>query len=101
MIQHMVMFQFRETLNDETWSMVEQGASKLSKEIPGILGMQMGRDFSGRGRGFNVGLTVQFVNREALAAYGPHPAHQSYVEHLRQLGMEDLIVIDFETEGNV
>ncbi|WP_132003816.1 Dabb family protein [Mesobacillus foraminis] len=50
--------------------------------IPGIVDLLQGINFSERSKGYEVGLTVRFEDRDALANYGRHPRHQEIVSYL-------------------
>lgn len=68
----------------------------LKDEIHGIEDLKAGLNFSGRSNGFEVGLTVTLSSKEALEEYGPHPKHQEVVSFLKEIGLEELIAVDFE-----
>ncbi len=68
----------------------------LAGEIPGIMDLQCGRNFSpARAHGYDIGLRVRFPGKSELAAYGPHPAHQRVLERIGQL-CADVLAVDFE-----
>ncbi|KKB33462.1 Dabb family protein [Bacillus thermotolerans] len=96
MIEHIVLIKFS---NEPTKAQVDElieRTLRLKKAIPGIIDIQQGRNFSSRSKGYEVGLTVRFTDRAALANYDPHPEHQKIVSYLREIGLADLIVVDFE-----
>lgn len=68
----------------------------LKNHIPGIVDIQQGRNFSNRSKGYELGLTVRFDSREALERYEPHPKHQEIIAYLKETGLEDIIVVDFD-----
>jgi antibiotic biosynthesis monooxygenase (ABM) superfamily enzyme len=68
----------------------------LRERVPGILSLEAGRNISpDRARGFAIGLHVRFPDRQALAAYGPHPEHQRVVQRIQEL-CDEVLVVDFE-----
>ncbi len=72
------------------------GLRGLRQKVPGILDLSCGWNFSpGRDHGFHLGVRVRFTDRDALAAYGPHPEHQAVLARLREV-CEDILAIDFE-----
>lgn len=95
MIEHMVMFKF----SGQTTSAQKDEAIRLARElkhIPGVTEVHCNHNFSDRSKGYDVGLVVQAESKAALEAYGPHPLHQALVKHLKESGLEDIIVLDFE-----
>ncbi|MBN8209195.1 Dabb family protein [Bacillus sp. NTK071] len=96
MIEHVVLFKFT---NETTKEQKEEGMKRLIQvkdKIPGIVDIQAGNNFSDRSQGFESGLTVRFESRDALEAYGPHPAHQEVVAYLKEIGMTEVLALDFE-----
>ncbi|WP_226659540.1 Dabb family protein [Pseudalkalibacillus hwajinpoensis] len=96
MIEHVVLFKFSD---ETTLEQKEEGMRRLLEvkdKIPGIVDIQAGNNFSDRSQGFESGLTVRFESKEALEAYGPHPAHQEVVGYLKEIGMSDVLALDFE-----
>lgn len=98
MVEHMVLLKFAEDTSADTRFEVRRRLLALQEQLPGIVEMQAGENFSKRGKGFQIGLLVRFESREALAAYGPHPLHQSVYQYMESVGLEDIIAVDFEHE---
>jgi len=96
LVEHIVIFKFNETTTAEQQTEAIQKLKGLKNEISGILDIQAGLNFSDRSQGFEVGLTVRFEDKQALEAYGPHEKHQEAVSFLREIGLSDIIVVDFE-----
>jgi len=98
MVEHVVLFKVTAEATEEQQErlIVELGA--LKEKIPGIVDLSVGRNFSDRNQGFEVGLVVRFVDRAALDAYGPHPAHQACVQQFVAPIKQDVIVVDYEIE---
>jgi heme-degrading monooxygenase HmoA len=99
LVEHIVLIKFRPEVTETEKAEIVSRLKSLKSVIPGILDIQAGRNFSTRNQGFEVGLTVRFENREALEAYGPHPRHQEVVKRMQELGVENLIAVDFELES--
>jgi hypothetical protein len=96
MVEHLVLFK---TTPDATEQQKERMVSELEalkSRIPGIVDLTVGRNFSERSQGFDIGLVVRFVDREALEAYLPHPEHRGCVDQFVAPIKEDVIVIDYE-----
>ncbi len=95
-VEHIVIFKFNETTSVEQQTEAIQKLKNLKNEISGIVDIQAGLNFSDRSQGFQVGLTVRFEDKQALEAYGPHEKHQEAVSYLKEIGLSDIVVIDFE-----
>ncbi|WP_338472451.1 Dabb family protein [Niallia sp. XMNu-256] len=96
MIEHIVLIKFKNQLSDEQLNGLIERTMALKDFIPGIIDIQQGRDFSNRSKGYEIGLTVRFENQIALENYDSHPKHIEIKQHLQELGVEDIIVVDFK-----
>jgi hypothetical protein len=96
MIEHIVLLKFSSETTMEQKEELITRTSSLKKVIPGIVDIQQGFNFSTRSQGFDMGLTVRFVDRVSLENYGPHPKHREIVAYLNEIGLEDSIFVDFE-----
>jgi hypothetical protein len=96
MVEHIVLIKFSpKTTNEQKEELINR-TLQLKNMIPGILDIQQGLNFSNRSEGYEVGLTVRFKDRASLENYGPHPAHQEIVSYLKEIGLEDSIIVDFD-----
>lgn len=95
-VEHIVIFKFNETTSVEQQTEAIEKLKNLKNEISGIVDIQAGLNFSDRSQGFQVGLTVRFEDKQALEAYGPHEKHQEAVSYLKEIGLSDIVVVDFE-----
>ncbi len=96
MIEHLVLMQFKDELTDVQLDGLIHRTVSLKDYIPGILDIQLGRNFSNRSKGYEIALTARFTDRAALESYLPHPKHQELISHLKELEIKDTIVVDFE-----
>lgn len=96
MVEHIVLIKFSKETTEAQKAELIRRTLELKDVIPGIVDLQQGRNFSDRNKGYEVGLTVRFEDKTALENYGPHPKHQEIVSYLKEIGLEDTIVIDFE-----
>ncbi len=96
MVEHIVLIKFSKETTEAQKDELIRRTLELKDVIPGIVDLQQGRNFSDRNKGYEVGLTVRFEDKAALENYGPHPKHQEIVSYLKEIGLEDTIVIDFE-----
>jgi hypothetical protein len=98
MVEHIVLIKFSSKTTNEQKEELIRRTLRLKDIIPGILDIQQGMNFSHRSQGYEVGLTVRFEDRTSLENYGPHPAHQEIVHYLKEIGVEDSIIVDFEIQ---
>jgi hypothetical protein len=96
MVEHLVLFKVRAGTDTSSVSSMVAGLKGLKAQIPGIVDLTVGTNFSDRSKGFTHGLVVRFQDRAALDAYLPNPAHREAVERLIRPITEDVIVIDYE-----
>ena len=96
MVEHIVLFKWKEEAAPGDIDKAVQGLKSLKNEITGIIDLSVGENFSARAQGFQCGLVVRFVDRAALDLYGPHPAHQAVVQNLINPIRADLIAVDYE-----
>ena len=96
MVEHIVLLKFSQVTTIEQKVEAIRMTLALKEVIPGIVDIQQGENFSKRSKGFEVGLTVRFEDRTCFENYGPHPAHQRVFSYLKEIGLEDIIVVDFE-----
>lgn len=99
MIKHIVLLKENENVTDEKRKILYNQLKDLS-QIPGAENVHFGQNFSKLSNGYEIGLTVDFQNKEALKAYNKHPIHLEVVKTLQELKLE-LAVIDYETTDQV
>ncbi len=96
MIEHLVWFKLKESVTEEQKQQMLDALRALRGQIEGIEHLACGVDFSGRSKGYEIGLAVRFSSRAALEEYGPHPAHKAFGEGFSPL-WDDVMALDFET----
>jgi hypothetical protein len=96
MVEHIVLIKFRPEVTEAQKKEVAQRLMALQHEIPVIQDIRSGLNFSDRSQGFELGLTVRFEKKEDLAVYGPHPKHQEVVKYMQEVGVENILALDFE-----
>jgi hypothetical protein len=95
-VEHLVLLRLKPGVTPEEVDGLLAAIRGLPARVPGILGLQCGRNFSpDRAQGYDLGIHVRFARREDLAAYGPHPEHQKVVARIQDL-CAGLIAVDFE-----
>ncbi len=95
MIYHLVWFQLREDISSEDKDFLKSQLNGLKQDIPQIVQLSCGEDFSGRSRGFEWGLLVQFASKEDGQIYDKHPEHQAFIARCKHL-WRDVQALDFE-----
>jgi hypothetical protein len=98
MVEHVVLIKFSSNTTKEQKNELINKTYALKGIIPGIVDLQQGHNFSNRNKGYDMGLTVRFENRDALEKYMPHPKHQEVLAFLKEIGLEDLIIVDFDVK---
>ena len=95
-LKHIVLYKFKDSLTQEQVDEVIKTFNALPSKIPGILGYEAGTNVSNEGK--SEGLTHSFVltfkNMEDLDAYIAHPAHQAYVDIVKNR-REKVVVFDY------
>jgi hypothetical protein len=96
MIQHNVFFKWKPSMSAADELVAIAALSALKDQIPGIVSLSIGKQNSpeGLGKGYHVGLSVQFINQAARDTYLDHPAHTAAVA-LFKPALEDVIVLDY------
>jgi hypothetical protein len=95
-VEHLVLIKYKaDTTMQQKYQLLD-GLRSLKGKIDGIVELTVGENFSERAQGFQIGVLVRFRDRDALEAYGPHPAHQEVVQRDLLPIREDIIVVDFE-----
>ena len=95
MIKHIVMFKLKER-NDENIAKVVNSLKTLEGNIDFLRSVEVGVNFTESERSYDIVLTTEFDDRNALNAYGPHPQHLPVVEIVRSL-CSSSVVVDYET----
>ncbi|RAW18402.1 Dabb family protein [Paenibacillus taichungensis] len=97
MYEHLVVFKLIDTITPVKQQELVAQLLALQEQIPGIVDLTAGINVTEETdhiQGFTLGLRVTFEDQEALRAYGPHPAHQSFVASLNEW-VENVIVVDY------
>jgi len=95
-VVHIVLFRWTEAATAEAVTRVMEALRGLRGQIPGILDLACGENFSSRAQGYTHGLVVRFTDQAALEAYGPHPVHRRVVEELIRPIAAETLAMDFE-----
>lgn len=74
MIRHVVLWRLKSAGGD-VFHTVRAALERQQGKIPGLLRVEVGRNFAVSRRAVDLALVCDFESREALAAYHRHPAH--------------------------
>lgn len=99
MYEHLVFFKFNDSLTPEKELELLEKLKAFKGVIPGIVQLTAGINVTEekeRIQGYTLGLRVTFEDKDALNEYGPHPAHQDFVQSLDGI-IEDVIVVDYSS----
>jgi len=96
MIRHVLLLQQRPDATTSEIDACRDALAGLVGPIAGLVNCHWGQNVAPEERraGFTHGFTMDFVDRESLAAYGPHPQHQLAVAKIRAT-FERIVVFDF------
>jgi hypothetical protein len=95
-LRHIVMYKFKDDLPQAKIDEVVAAFNKLPSQIEQIIGYEAGTNVSreGKSEGFTHAFVVTFANEADLDTYIKHPAHQAYVNVVKDR-REKVIVFDF------
>jgi len=94
-IQHLVLLDLDAGLAEAEGAELFRKMAGLLKQVPGVLDVKGGRNFTSRAPNVTHGLIVTMKDREALAGYGPHPKHVEAQGMLKPY-VKNISVVDFE-----
>jgi hypothetical protein len=75
MVVHIVMFKFRDREDSETIKRAKKMLLNLQETVPSLRKMEVGLDFNGGDRAYDLSLYSTFDDREGLNEYAVHPEH--------------------------
>ena len=96
MIKHIVMFKLAEK-NQKNLDDAVVSLNSLRGNIETLRSIEIGTDFLGSERSYDIVLTAIFDNSEALKNYAGHTNHLPVVDKMRSL-CSSSIVVDYEIE---
>jgi len=99
LLRHVVLFKFKEDADSAGIRAVEKAFSDLPNKIPQIYSYEWGVNNSPEGldKGFTHCFFVTFKSEEDRAVYLPHPDHLAFVEVLKPV-LDDVLVLDYWTK---
>jgi len=94
MIRHVVLWRLKPAAA-ERFELIAAALRAQHGRIPGLLRVEVGRNFAGSRRAVDFALVCDFESRDALAAYHKHAAHmetRSIVDPL----VDEHWIVDYE-----
>ena len=100
-LRHIVLFAFKPETTAAEVKAVEEGFASLPGKIPEIIGFEWGHDVSveGKAAGFTHCFVVTFADEAGRDVYLPHPAHQAFVELVKQHRVQGLVFDYWAEQG--
>ena len=95
MIVHIVMFKFRTENKKENIMQVAKELNALVEKIEELKSIEVGVDFNGSERAFDLSLYSTFDSKDALGCYANHPEHLKVVALIKEVTSESKVV-DYE-----
>ena len=96
MVKHIVAWRLKDSAlgNDKATNarLVRDKLQALRGQIPGLLHIDVGLDFSATENSSDVVLLAEFATRQDLAAYQSHPAHKAVGTFVREVVSERRLV---------
>jgi hypothetical protein len=95
-LRHIVMYKFKDNVTPAQLQEVIDAFAGLPKKVNTIIGFEHGTNVSreGKSEGFTHVFVVTFRNETDLADYLVHPAHEAYVQVVRDR-RDKVIVFDY------
>ena len=93
-IEHIVLLEKKDGATNEQTQAALAGIKSLKEKITGVLEVKVSENITDRAP-YSHGAIITMQDREALAGYGPHPAHQEVLQLLQPVAA-NLIVVDIE-----
>ncbi|MGB0560698.1 MAG: Dabb family protein [Spirulinaceae cyanobacterium] len=98
MIEHIVLFKWQPTAPPTAIAAAMTALGRMPGQMPVIVALSCGENFSDRAQGFTHGLVVRLADRDALAQYQAHPVHQAIVQSQIKPIVADVLALDYEFE---
>lgn len=97
MIRHVLLLQPRSGTTPASIEAARSSLAGLVGVIHGLLDFHWGENFAPGERqdGYAFGFSMDFLDRQALVAYGPHPEHKNAAAKVRE-AFDRIAVFDFE-----
>ncbi|MDB5085387.1 MAG: stress protein [Bacilli bacterium] len=97
MVEHIVIFKFREQLSSDKEKELVDLVYSFKKRIPGVVDVSAGinvTEETEKIHGYQFGFRITFENQDYLRNYRPHPVHKEFGQAIKGL-TENVIVMDY------
>lgn len=94
MVKHIVMFKLKEK-SPGNLKILTSALNGMKGAIETLRLLEIGEDFKGSDRSFDLVLTTHFDNRQGLETYAGHKIHQPVIQLARSL-CSQTVVVDYE-----
>lgn len=95
MIKHIVMFKLKEK-NPDNLKALASALNGMKGQIETLKFLEVGEDFKGSDRSFDMVLTTHFADPQGLDTYAGHKVHQPVIQLARSL-CSQIVAVDYET----
>ncbi len=95
MIKHTVCFKLKDT-SEEMLNKTVQVLRSMEGNVPMLKGIEVGKDFLGSARSYDIILTVTLDNARALDAYQQDDYHCNVVKKHMHSVIEASVAVDYE-----
>jgi hypothetical protein len=95
MVQHIVMWRFKEENKPETLLQVKALFLNLVGKVPSLRHLEVGENWNGDTAAFDFVLIARFDDRAGLDAYQNHPEHVKVAQFIQSV-RTDRAVVDCE-----
>jgi hypothetical protein len=93
MVKHIVFWKIKEDLDQEgVYEEMKIRVEDMNGKIPGLVKVELGKDFSSGDASFEVALYSELESQEALSIYQEHPVHQHVKEFIGAVTSERAVV---------
>ena len=98
MVKHLILFRLKEKTPQSSRQLMDAFVG-LPEKIEEIQHLEVGEDFKKTPKSFDVALSVEFGDREALSAFSIHPEYVPVLDLIHEICSE-YAVVDMEVESN-
>ena len=93
-VEHMVWAKFNDDVTEAKKAELVDALKSLENKVPGIQRFTIGKNFTERAMGYDLGFVVTLDSKEALDIYANHPEHVKVAVELKENAQ--LMAMDFE-----
>lgn len=94
MIVHIVMFKFKDENKEANLASVKEKLIQLEKDLDIVKQMEVGVDFVGSERSYDLSLYSKFDSKEDLSIYASHEKHLEVVKFIKEV-TTDIKAVDY------